>query len=203
MVDAYGYVTPLSFGAFLQRFGPFRGCIPRVQAVVKAKWFQWFITREEAERLLQGCSLGTFLIRLSVDKCQPRTSNRFALSYVERTSQGANQIQHVLVLNNRQGNITLEAVDGQLTYPTLVDLVTQQAAKLNAVPAPNAVSIIITCQPDTHISNTRSLQLPRDIDISNFVLMICAQFQIGMTSVYHVDFCILQPLTMTSQSKGL
>ena len=190
MVDAYGYVTPLSFGAFLQRFGPFQGCIPRVQALVKAKWFQWFITREEAERLLQGCSLGTFLIRLSVDKCQPRTSNRFALSYVEATCRDhCTQIQHVRI-DNRQGNITLEAVDGQLTYPTLVDLVTQQAAKLNAVPAPNAVSIIITWQSEAHISNTRSLQLPRDIDISNFILMICAQFQIGMTSAYHVDFCI-------------
>eukprot|EP00698_Gefionella_okellyi_P017397 TRINITY_DN5074_c0_g2_i1.p1 TRINITY_DN5074_c0_g2~~TRINITY_DN5074_c0_g2_i1.p1 ORF type:complete len:817 (-),score=173.72 TRINITY_DN5074_c0_g2_i1:217-2535(-) len=155
--DNHGFVTPMSFGAYLQRFGPLRGSMQRVQSAIEARWFHWNTPRTGAEALLFGHPVGTFLIRLSEDPADPY-NNRFALSYVEVDGQsGRTKVHHVLIFN-RNGSIELLATDGTLRYETLATLVEDQANKLRGAPADSMVRAAVACK-----GAEQQLKVPRAI----------------------------------------
>jgi hypothetical protein len=73
-----GFCSLFKFGDFMTGFGPLNQCVDKMQAVLNADWFHGFLSSIEAEKLLEGQSPGTFLIRFSKSK-----AGSFAIAYVE------------------------------------------------------------------------------------------------------------------------
>jgi hypothetical protein len=60
-----GFVTVYKFAEFLKGFGPLKQSILRVKDILSQPWFHGFLTNDEADRLLEPCEVGTFLVRFS------------------------------------------------------------------------------------------------------------------------------------------
>eukprot|EP01090_Pellita_catalonica_P003467 TRINITY_DN1313_c0_g1_i1.p1 TRINITY_DN1313_c0_g1~~TRINITY_DN1313_c0_g1_i1.p1 ORF type:complete len:777 (-),score=129.97 TRINITY_DN1313_c0_g1_i1:76-2406(-) len=83
-----GGVTAYKFSEFLKGFGPFEKCLGNLRSVLSQPWFKSFLSREEAERLLYGEPVGTFLVRFSKSH-----TGSYALGLV----RGDGSVVHILV----------------------------------------------------------------------------------------------------------
>jgi hypothetical protein len=60
-----GFVTVYKFAEFLKAFGSLKQSMQKVKDILSQPWFHGFLTNDEAERLLEPCDAGTFLVRFS------------------------------------------------------------------------------------------------------------------------------------------
>lgn len=60
-----GFVTIFRFAEFLKAFGPLKESIPKLRDITSQVWFHGYMTRTEAEKLLEVSEPGTFLVRFS------------------------------------------------------------------------------------------------------------------------------------------
>jgi hypothetical protein len=60
-----GFVTVFRFAEFLKGFGPLNESLTRVHDVASQPWFHGYMSNPEADKLLEACEVGTFLVRFS------------------------------------------------------------------------------------------------------------------------------------------
>jgi hypothetical protein len=60
-----GFVTVYKFAEYMKVFGPFKESIAKMKETINQEWFHGFLSNAEAERLLEPCEVGTFLVRFS------------------------------------------------------------------------------------------------------------------------------------------
>jgi hypothetical protein len=72
-----GFVTVYKFAEFMKPFGPLPESINKVGQVIAQPWFHGYLSRVEAEKLLEPFQDGTFLVRFAES-----SPGAFAVGYV-------------------------------------------------------------------------------------------------------------------------
>lgn len=106
----------------MQLFGPFDGCMNRLLLAHEKGILSGFIPAFEAETLLKGKQIGTYLFRYS--KSRPGS---FALAFVNENDKGRGEIKHCMLYGKNPGFI-LSSEDK--IYDSLIVFVSQKTRKL-------------------------------------------------------------------------
>jgi hypothetical protein len=83
-----GFVTVYKWAEFLKGFGPLSQSLEKVRSVMIQEWFHGFLTNAEAQKLLEPCEHGTFLVRFS--KSDPGS---FAINYKSGENVGSLKVE--------------------------------------------------------------------------------------------------------------
>jgi len=109
-----GGVSAYKFSEFLKGFGPLTECMQNVVKILTQKWFHGFLSRSEADKLLTGEEVGTYLVRFSITR-----PGSFALALVARNRS----IAHILIERNFPRGVKVEEVkEGKKTTKEFEDL---------------------------------------------------------------------------------
>jgi len=120
-----GFVTPYEFNVFLQWFGPLKGCCVRLLKPLEDGMLCGFCPALEADNMLNGKSVGTYLIRFSKTRV-----GSYAITFVDAKGK----VKHCLLYSVQPAGVTLR--NPPQVYSSLSQFACAHQGKLK-IPAGN------------------------------------------------------------------
>jgi serine/threonine protein kinase len=109
-----GFVSALRFGQCFQGFGPFEGSTARIRSVVCEPWFNFFLTKAEAEKLLEPFAPFTFLVRFT-----DFSPDAFSINYL--TDNG--RVVNIQVVAGEENTFAVKEGQNYRMFPSVPDIV--------------------------------------------------------------------------------
>lgn len=109
-----GFVSALRFGQCFQGFGPFEGSLARIRSVVCEPWFNFFLTKAEAEKLLEPFAPFTFLVRFT-----DFSPDQFSVNYL--TDNG--RVVNIAVVAGDGNTFAVKEGQNYRMFPSIPDIV--------------------------------------------------------------------------------
>jgi len=124
--DDKEHVSLETFQTFVYRFGPWNNLLQNVENIIKNSWFVTVSNFEEAEDLLRGHPVGTFLVRIDSErgkKCG------FTVSWVDSINIGSNRnsyhVMHKRIKIEKDENQQSKFIFDKFEKKDLVELVNE------------------------------------------------------------------------------